>query len=86
MGTVMRPRRIALLLVLLSFVFLGMAFLTSCVNVPIPPFGDRIGELGNLQLSLGVKYIPNVPPESRGDTGMAFAWQKYGEAKLLRDK
>ena len=36
----MRPRRIALMLVLLSFAFLGMA----------------------------------------------FAWSKYGEAKLLRDK
>ena len=54
----MRPRRIALMLVLLSFAFLGMAFLTSCVNVPIPPFGDRIGELGNLQLALSAKYIP----------------------------
>ena len=82
----MRPRRLALALVLLSFVFLGMAFLTSCVSVPIPPFGDRIGELGNLQLALSAKYIPNTPPEFSGDTGMAFAWQKYGEAKLLKDK
>jgi len=82
----MNARRIALLLVLLSFVFLGMAFLTSCVNVPIPPFGDRIGELGNLQLALSAKYIPNTPPESPGENGMAFAWQKYGEAKLLKDK
>ena len=82
----MRPRRIALLLVLLSFVFLGMAFLTSCVNVPIPPFGQHIGELGNLQFALSAKYIPNVPPETPGDTSMAFAWSKYGEAKLLRDK
>jgi hypothetical protein len=82
----MRPRRVALLLVLLSFVFLGMAFLTSCVNVPIPPFGDRIGELGNLQLALSAKYIPNTPVESPGETSMAFAWSKYGEAKLLKDK
>jgi len=82
----MNARRIALMLVLLSFAFLGMAFLTSCVSVPIPPFGDRIGELGNLQLALSAKYIPNTPPESPGDNGMAFAWSKYGEAKLLRDK
>jgi hypothetical protein len=82
----MNARRIALMLVLLSFAFLGMAFLTSCVNVPIPPFGQHIGEIGNLQLSLSAKYIPNVTPESSGDNAMAFAWQKYGEAKLLRDK
>ena len=82
----MNARRIALLMVLLSFVFLGMAFLTSCVNVPIPPFGDRIGELGNLQLAISAKYIPNTPPESPGETSMAFAWSKYGEAKLLKDK
>ena len=82
----MNARRIALLMVLLSFVFLGMAFLTSCVNVPIPPFGDRIGELGNLQLALSARYIPNTPAESLGEKGMAFAWSKYGEAKLLKDK
>jgi hypothetical protein len=82
----MNARRIALALILLSFVFLGMAFLTSCVNVPIPPFGDRIGELGNLQLALSAKYIPNAPPETTGNNGMAFAWSKYGEAKLLKDK
>ena len=82
----MNARRIAVALVLLSFVFLGMAFLTSCVNVPIPPFGQHIGELGNLQLALSAKFIPNVPPESPGDNSMAFAWSKYGEAKLLRDK
>jgi len=82
----MNARRIALLMVLLSFVFLGMAFLTSCVNVPIPPFGERVGELGNLQLALSAKYIPNTPPESPGETSHAFAWSKYGEAKLLKDK
>ncbi len=80
----MNARRIALLLVLLSF--LGMAFLTSCVSVPIPPFGQHLGELGNLQLSLSAKYIPNTPPESPGENAIAFAWSKYGEAKLLRDK
>ena len=32
----MRPRRIALLMVLLSFVFLGMAFLTSCAGFKNP--------------------------------------------------
>ncbi len=82
----MNARRIALALILLSFVFLGMAFLTSCVSVPIPPFGQHIGELGNLQLALSAKYIPNTPPETPGDNGMAFAWSKFGEAKLLKDK
>jgi hypothetical protein len=81
-----QARKITFALILLSFAFLGMAFLTSCVNVPLPPFGDRIGELGNLQLALSAKYIPNTPPESPGENGMAFAWSKYGEAKLLRDK
>jgi len=81
-----QARKIAFALILLSFVFLGMAFLTSCVNVPIPPFGERVGSLGNLQLALSAKYIPNTPPESPGENGMAFAWSKYGEAKLLRDK
>ena len=80
----MKPRRIAAGLIVVAFV--ALAFLTSCVNVPIPPFGDRIGELGNLQLALSAKYIPNTPPESPGETSHAFAWSKYGEAKLLKDK
>ena len=80
----MRPRRIAAGLIV--FAFLTLAFLTSCVSVPVPPFGDQRGELGNLQVSLSVKYIPLTNPELPGNDALAHAWSKFGEAKALKDK
>ena len=80
----MKPRRIAAAMIV--FAFLALAFLTSCVSVPVPPFGERVGEMGSLQFSLGVKYLPATEPERPGDANLAFAWQKFGEAKLLKDK
>ena len=82
----MKPSRIAAAMIIFAFACLGMAFLTSCVSVPVPPFGERVGEMGSLQFSLGVKYLPATEPERPGDDNLAFAWQKFGEAKLLRDK
>ena len=80
----MKPRRIAAAMIV--FAFLALAFLTSCVSVPVPPFGDRQGELGNLQVSLSVKYIPLTNPELPGNDALAHAWSKFGEAKALKDK
>lgn len=80
----MKPRRIAAGMIV--FAFLALAFLTSCVSVPVPPFGDRMGELGNLQVSVSVKYIPLTNPELPGNDALAHAWSKFGEAKVLKDK
>ncbi len=80
----MKPRRIAAGLIVVAFV--ALAFLTSCVSVPVPPFGDRRGELGNLQVSVSVKYIPLTNPELPGDSNLTHAWSKFGEAKALKDK
>jgi hypothetical protein len=80
----MRPRRIAAGLIVVAFV--ALAFLTSCVSVPVPPFGDRRGELGNLQVSVSVKYIPLTNPDLPGDQNLTHAWSKFGEAKALKDK
>jgi hypothetical protein len=80
----MKPRRIAAGLIVVAFV--ALAFLTSCVSVPVPPFGDRRGELGNLQVSVSVKYIPLTNPDLPGDSNLTHAWSKFGEAKALKDK
>jgi len=37
---------------------------TSCVSIPLPPYGDKIGDYGKIQLSLNVKYFP---PEQKID-------------------
>lgn len=82
----MKSRRIAAGLIIFAFACLAIAFLTSCVSVPVPPFGDRRGELGNLQVSVSVKYIPLTNPELPGDNNLNYAWSKFGEAKALKDK
>lgn len=80
----MKPRRIAAGMIVVAFV--ALAFLTSCVSVPVPPFGDRRGELGNLQVAVSVKYIPLTNPDLPGDSTLNYAWSKFGEAKALKDK
>ncbi len=63
-------------------------FLSGCVTVPIPPIGDRVGELGNLKLSLKVAYEPKSSPERPPSDSMQFAWEQFGltKPKLLKDK
>ena len=68
-----------------AFVCLALEFLTSCVSVPVPPFGDRRGELGNLQVSVSGKYIPLQYPELPGNDYLAQAWSNFGEPKALKD-
>ena len=82
----MTPGRIAAAIMMLGWIFLALAFLTSCVSVPIPPFGDRMGELGNVQVAVSVKYIPLQNPDLPGNDSLAYAWSKFGESKVLKDK
>lgn len=60
----------------------------GCVSVPIPPFGDRVGDLGTLKLSVKVDYLPKSSPEREPDDSVHYAWKQFGLAqpKLLKDK
>lgn len=60
----------------------------GCVSVPVPPFGDRVGELGTLKLSVKAEYLPKSSPEREPDDSMHYAWKQFGLAqpKLLKDK
>jgi hypothetical protein len=82
----MTPGRIAAGMIIFAFACLALALLSSCVSVPIPPFGDRVGEMGNLQLSVSVKYMPVTNPDLPKDDNLSYAWSKFGEAKVLKDK
>jgi hypothetical protein len=82
----MTPARITAGLLLIAFACLAMALLTSCASIPVPPFGERRGELGNLQVGVTVKYIPAQNPDLPGDNNLSYAWSKFGEAKALKDK
>jgi len=81
----MTPGRIAAAMVMLGWIFLALAFLTSCVSIPVPPFGDRVGELGKLDVKVDVRY---VPASIAGPTTAAqdFAWNEFVNSRTLRDK
>jgi hypothetical protein len=62
--------------------------LSGCVSIPIPPIGNRVGELGSLNLSVKVAYEPKSSPERPPSDSMQFAWEQFGltQPKLLKDK
>jgi hypothetical protein len=33
--------------------------LTSCISIPIPPSGDKMGDYGRVEIGIKIKYIPN---------------------------
>lgn len=65
-----------------------LLLIAGCVSVPIPPFGDRVGDLGTLKLSVKVDYLPKSSPEREPDDSVHYAWKQFGLAqpKLLKDK
>ena len=56
----MTPKQVAAVLMIIGWLFLALAFLTSCVAVPVPPFGDRVGEAGTLHIRTSVRYEPRL--------------------------
>jgi hypothetical protein len=81
------PPRIAAAMVILGWIFLALAFLTSCVSVPMPPFGDRIGEAGTLHIRTSVRFEPRL---SEGEAANRDLWNALGEFQksipALKDK
>ena len=81
------PAKVSALMVLLGWIFLAIAFLTSCVAIPVPPFGDRIGEAGTLHVSLKVNYEPRVDFTTTTPE-LDHAWTEFLKSapKTLHDK
>ena len=83
----MTPKQVAAVLLILGWICLAMAFLTSCVAVPVPPFGDRVGEAGTLHIRTSVRYEPRL---SVGDAANRDLWHALGQFQqtlpALKDK
>lgn len=58
------------------------------MSVPIPPFGDKVGEMGSLKLSLKVAYEPKITPQRQTTANEDYAWEQFfkSKPKLLTDK
>jgi len=57
----------------------------GCVSVPIPPFGDQIGEMGTLKVSLKVDYLPKQNQQA-SSPALDYAWDKLIKSRTLKDK
>jgi hypothetical protein len=83
----MTPPRVAAVMVMLGWIFLALAFLTSCVAVPMPPFGDRVGEAGTLHIRTSVRFEPRL---TEGEAANRDLWNALGEFQktlpALKDK
>lgn len=83
----MTPKQVAAVLMLIGWLCLAMAFLSSCVAVPMPPFGDRVGEAGTLHIRTSVRYEPRL---SEGEAANRDLWHAFGAFQqtlpALKDK
>ncbi len=72
----------------LSLTIITASLLTSCVTIPVPPFGNNVGELGDVKLNVTVSYIPKSTPETEPTDSMKYAWDQFRltKPKLLKDK
>ena len=74
-------------MVMLGWIFLAISFLSGCVAVPMPPFGDRIGEAGTLHIRATVRFEPRL---SDSESNIRDLWNAFGEFQktlpALKDK
>lgn len=67
------------------FLLIPLLLIGGCVSVPIPPFGDHVGELGDLKISLKVNYIPKSTPTTSSPE-LDHAWDQLVKSRTLKDK
>jgi hypothetical protein len=83
----MTPAKVAATMVILGWLCLAMAFLSSCVAVPMPPFGDRVGEAGTLHIRATVRFEPRL---TEGEAANRDLWHALGQFQqtlpALKDK
>ena len=83
----MTPKQVAAVLMLLGWLFLALAFLTSCVAVPMPPFGDRVGEAGTLHIRATVRFEPRLTEGERENANLLHALSQFQQTlPALKDK
>jgi hypothetical protein len=74
-------------MVMLGWIFLAISFLSGCVAVPMPPFGERVGEAGTLHIRATVRFEPRLSDSEANNRDL---WNALGEFQktlpALKDK
>ena len=73
----MTPKQVAAVLMIIGWLCLAMAFLTSCVAVPVPPFGTHLGEAGTLHIKAVVRFEPRLSEGERENANLLHALSQY---------
>jgi hypothetical protein len=68
-----------------TLLLIPLLLITGCVSVPIPPFGDQIGEMGTLKVSLKVDYLPKQNQQI-SSPALDHAWDQLIKSRTLKDK
>jgi hypothetical protein len=66
---------------------LALTLLPGCVTIPIPPWGEQRGNLGDLKLSVSVAYLPKTTT-TPATASQSHAWNQFLATKppTLHDK
>ena len=67
---------------------LALTLLPGCVTIPIPPWGEQRGEMGDLKISVSVNYTPRNKTQTPATASQNYAWEQFfaSKPKLLKDK
>lgn len=68
-----------------TFLLIPLLLIGGCVSVPIPPFGDHVGDMGTLKVSLKVDYLPKQNQQI-SSPALDYAWDKLIKSRTLKDK
>jgi hypothetical protein len=65
-----------------------LTLLPGCVTVPIPPWGEQRGNLGDLKVSVSVNYTPRIATQTPATASQSHAWDQFLKTKppTLPDK
>jgi hypothetical protein len=65
-----------------------LTLLPGCVTVPIPPWGEQRGEMGDLKVSVAINYTPRVKTQTPATASQSHAWDQFfaSKPKTLHDK
>lgn len=67
-----------------ALLLIVLLLIGGCVSVPIPPFGEQVGEMGSLKISVKLDYIPKNQQVS--SPALDHAWDKLIKSRTLKDK
>jgi hypothetical protein len=68
-----------------TFLLIPLLLIGGCVSVPIPPFGDQVGDMGSLKISLKFDYLPKQNQQASSPE-LDYAWDNLIKSRTLKDK